>query len=137
MTIREDPRQARGARDVRLVLRPDPELDAETCDRLTRQLRSEIAQLDVDSARLDAAGPPPEGAKAGEAVTLGAIVVAMSASGGVFATVLGTVREWLGRQSGRHRISVTIDGDTLELERATAAQQRELLDAYLRRHAVS
>ncbi|MGH3873574.1 MAG: hypothetical protein ACRDSR_19045 [Pseudonocardiaceae bacterium] len=58
----------------------------------------------------------------------------MSASGGVFTTVLETMRDWLDRHSRRHRILVTIDGDTIELERATAGQQRELVDAYIRSH---
>jgi hypothetical protein len=30
---------------------------------------------------------------------------------------------------------VTIDGDTIELERASATQQQELLDAFVRRHS--
>jgi hypothetical protein len=44
-------------------------------------------------------------------------------------------RDWLGRQSARHRISLTIDGDTIELESASAAERRDLVDAYIRRHA--
>ena len=54
----------------------------------------------------------------------------------MFIGLIETLRDWLGRHSGRHRISVTIDGDTIELERATAGQQRELVDAYVRRHSV-
>jgi uncharacterized caspase-like protein len=42
--------------------------------------------------------------------------------------LVGTLRDWLDRQSGRHRISVTIDGDTIELDRASAAQRQELLE---------
>jgi hypothetical protein len=61
--------------------------------------------------------------------------VAFSASGGVFTTLVGTVRDWLDRQSGRHRISMTIDGDTIELERASAAEREELLDAFVRRQS--
>jgi hypothetical protein len=63
------------------------------------------------------------------------LVVAFSASGGVFTTLVGTLRDWLDRQSGRHRISVTIDGDTIELDRASAAQRQQLLDAFVRRHS--
>jgi hypothetical protein len=68
-------------------------------------------------------------------VTLGALIVAFSVSGGVFTTLIGTVRDWLDRQSGRHRISMTINGDTIELERASKTQQNELLDVYVRRHS--
>jgi hypothetical protein len=30
---------------------------------------------------------------------------------------------------------MTIDGDTIELERASAAEREELLDAFVRRHS--
>ncbi|MGQ0778852.1 MAG: effector-associated constant component EACC1 [Pseudonocardiales bacterium] len=129
---------ASGASDVvsvLLVLRPDPELDSEAGERLTHQLRAELAELDIESVDLAADGAAPDGAKGTDPVTLGAIIVALSASGGVFTALIETLRDWLGRHSRRHRISVTIDGDTLELERATAGQQRELVDAYLRRHS--
>lgn len=120
---------------VLLVLEPDPELDSEAGERLTRQLRAELAELDIESVGFASSEAAPDGAKGTDPVTLGAIIVALSASGGVFTALIETVRDWLGRHSRRHRISVTIDGDTLELERATAGQQRELVDAYLRRHS--
>ncbi|MFB6878959.1 hypothetical protein [Streptomyces sp. NPDC056323] len=117
-----------------LVLAPDPELDSETAERLMRRLRSEIAELDVDSVRPGPAAAAPDGAKGSDAVTLGAIVVALSASGGVFTALIETVRDWLGRTSARHRISLTIDGDTIELERASDSERRDLIDAFIRRH---
>jgi hypothetical protein len=120
---------------VWVLLKPDPELDPEAGERLTRQLRAELAELDVESVKLAAEGTPPANAKGTDAVTLGAIIVALSASGGVFTALVETLRDWLGRQSGRHRVSMTIDGDTIELERASATQQRALLDAYIRRHS--
>jgi hypothetical protein len=107
--------------------------DAEVADRATRQLRGELAGLDVESVRL-AAGEAPDGAKAADAVTVGAVVVALSASGGVLSTLLGTLRDWVARRSAGHRVVVTIDGDTLELDGASSTQQRELVAAYLRRH---
>jgi membrane-associated two-gene conflict system component 1 (EACC1) len=121
---------------VRLVVRPDPELDPAAVERLTRQVRAEITQLDVESVALAPGEAAPAGAKGSDPVTLGALVVAMSASGGVFTALIDTLRDWLGRHSGRHRIAVTIDGDSIELDRATNAQQRQLVEAYLRRHVV-
>jgi hypothetical protein len=47
-----------------------------------------------------------------------------------------TVRDWFGRQSGGRRISVTIDGDTLELDAASTGERRELIDTFARRHEV-
>ncbi|MGX1913561.1 effector-associated constant component EACC1 [Streptomyces phaeochromogenes] len=128
---------ADGVMEVLLVIAPDPELDAEAAERPVRQLRAEIAGLDVDSVRPGPAGAAPDGAKGTDPLTLGAIVVALSASGGVFTVLVETVRDWLGRSSARHRVSVTIDGDTIELERASDAERRDLIAAYIRRHTGS
>jgi hypothetical protein len=124
-----------GGVEVLVVLAPDPEADAEAGDRLTRRLRTELMDLDVESVVAAPAAAAPERAKGADPVTLGALVVALSASGGVFVALIDTLRDWLGRQTGRHRISVTIDGDTIELDRASGAQQRQLVEAFLRRHS--
>lgn len=120
--------------NVRLMIAPDPEVEPEAVERLTRRLRIEIAELDIESLSPAPTGASPEGAKGADPVTLGAIVVALSASGGVFTALIETLRDWLSRQPARHRISVTIDDDTIELEQASAAERRDLIDAYIRRH---
>lgn len=120
--------------EVLLALAPDEESDAEEVERLMRRLRTELRELDVDVLRPEPVGQLPAGAKGSDPVTVGAIVVALSASGGVFTVLIDTLRDWLGRQSARHRISVTIDGDTIELEHATAEERRELIDGFVRRH---
>jgi hypothetical protein len=117
-----------------VVLEPDPQTDPEAGERLFRQLRADLRELDVESVSEVLATPAPANAKAGDAVTVGAVIVALSASGGVFTSVIVALQDWLGRHSGRHRISVTVDGDTIELDRASAEQQRALVDAFVRRH---
>ncbi|GHE93442.1 effector-associated constant component EACC1 [Streptomyces fumanus] len=124
-----------GTVEVLLVVVPDPELDAEAAERPVRRLRSEIAALDVDAVRPVPAGPVPDGAKGADPVTVGAVVVALSASGGVFTALIDTVRDWLARSAARHRVSLTIDGDTIELEHASGTERRDLIDAYIRRHS--
>ncbi|UIX33949.1 effector-associated constant component EACC1 [Streptomyces sp. GQFP] len=125
------------AMEVLLVVAPDPDVEPEAGERVTRRLRSEIADLDVEWVRPGPSVPAPDGAKAADPVTLGAIVVALSSSGGVFTTLIETVRDWLDRSSARHRVSLTIDGDTIELEKASTAERRELIDIYIRRHTGS
>lgn len=117
-----------------LSIAPDPELAPEAGERVTPLLRSEIAELNVELVHPGFSGTAPDGAKGTDAVTLGAIVVALSASGGVLTALIETLRDWLGRTSARHRVSLTIDGDTIELERASADERRDLVDAYIRRH---
>ena len=121
--------------EVLIELPVDPEADEQQQERLARRLRAELADLDLDVAvGPAAAGSAPEGAKGADPVTLAAIVVAMSASGGVFTAVIETIKDWLARQSGRHRIRVTIDGDSIELAKVTREQRQDLVDAFVRRH---
>jgi len=119
---------------VRVMLQCDPELDTEDADRLTRRLRAELDELDVESVDAVPGEDAPPGAKVADPVTVGALIVALSASGGVFPSLIATMRDWLGRQSRVRRVSVTIDGDTIELDWATPAEQRAVVDAYVRRH---
>jgi hypothetical protein len=119
---------------VRVVLEPESGADDDEVERLGRQLRHELRELDVDDVRsLDGAASPP-GAKGIDAASLTELLVTLSASGGVFATVVATVKDWLGRRSAGHKVSITIDGDTLELSSATDAQRTELVDTFIRRH---
>lgn len=123
--------------DVLLGFTPDSAVDEEEAARLVPRLRAEIRELDLDALRVRTApggAPPPPGAKGVDPVTAGAVVLALSASGGVLPSLVETLRDWLGRQSARHRVSVTIDGDTIELERASAEERRKLIDEFVRRH---
>ncbi|WP_405085356.1 hypothetical protein [Microbispora sp. NBC_01389] len=126
---------ADGVIRARVELWPDSEADIDLRDRLIRRLRGELNLVDVDSIRTALGGPAPDGAKGPDPVTLGALLVAFSASGGVFTALVGVLQDWLSRQSGRHRIVVTIAGDSIELDRASAGERRELINAFIKRHS--
>jgi hypothetical protein len=116
---------------LRIVLEPDA--DAEGVERLGRQLGAELRELDVDSVQPAGERAAPDGAK-GVATSLAELLVTMSGTGGVLATVVATIRDWLGRrESGR--VVLTIDGDTLELSSAMSAERAGLVDAFVRRHS--
>lgn len=119
---------------VIVVLEPDPDLAAEDVERLHRQLRIELGELDVDAVTTAAGEPAPDGAKGVDPATVGAILVALSTSGGVFTALVYTLRDWLSRQPRNHRVRITIDGETLALERATSEEQRLLVETFTRRH---
>jgi exopolysaccharide biosynthesis protein len=70
----------------------------------------------------------------GDVAAIGEWLVTLSASGGVVATVVATIRDWLGRRAAGHKVTLTIDGDSLELDGATAAERAELIDTFVRRH---
>ena len=119
--------------ELRVVLAPDPDTDPEDAERLGRQLRDELRDLDVDDVEPVPAGPPPAGAKSGLLTSLTEWLVTL-AGGGVLAPVIGTITAFLTRGAGDHKVTVTIDGDTLELGRATEAERAEIVDAFVRRH---
>lgn len=121
--------------EVLVALDTDPELHPEIADRAARQLRSELAELDIDSIRNVPGKPAPKGTKGADAATLSDIIMTMSASGGVLTMTIAAIREWLARQSRRHHISVTIDGDTIELDHGSLDERRQLVEAYVRRHS--
>ena len=120
--------------EVHVALEPDPGTDPEDVERLGRQLRNELRALDVDDVAVVDGGPPPEGAKSGAAVPLTEWLVTLSAGGGVFVTVIGTLKEWLSRRGAAHKLTVTIDGDSLELSNATQTERADLIETFVRRH---
>jgi hypothetical protein len=120
--------------ELRVVLEPDPGTDEEDVERLGRHLGNELRALDVDDVAAVDGAAPPEGAKSGAVMSLTEWLVTLSGSGGVFVTVIGTLEDWLSRRAGAHKVSVTIDGDTLELDRATPVERAELIGTFVRRH---
>jgi hypothetical protein len=120
--------------EVLVVLEPDPGTDAEDGERLGRQLRNELRGLDVDEVIPVAAPAAPPGAKSGATASLTEWLVTLSAGGGVFVSVIATIKDWLGRRAGAHKVTLTIDGDTLELSSASPTERAELIETFVRRH---
>ena len=116
------------------MLEPDADADPEETDLLVRQLRRELRSLDVDDVTPVVGNEAPAGSKGADAASVTELLVTLSASGGVFAMVVATVKDWLGRRKGAHKVSLTIDGDTLELDAATTEERAELIDTFVRRH---
>ncbi|MFF5144794.1 hypothetical protein ACFY6U_34645 [Streptomyces sp. NPDC013157] len=117
--------------DVLLSVVPDSAASAEERERLARRLLAELRGLDLHTLQAVADGAPREGSKG---VTAGAVVLALSVPGGVLTSLIGLVQDWLGRQVGRNRVSITLDGDTLDLPAPTPEERQQLIDAFVRRH---
>lgn len=111
----------------------DPEADLEERERLALQLRRELLELDIDSAEHDTSGSIPEGAKAGDAFTLGTLILTMAASGGVLTALINTVQTWLTRTEARG-VSLEINGDKLEIKGISSEEQNRLVNLWLARH---
>ena len=105
-----------------------------TRERLGRQLRNELRALDVDEVDPGRGRPLHRRARRGSSPALTEWLVTLSGGGGVFVSVIGTIKAWLGGRAGAHKVTVTIDGDTLELSSATAAERAESVETFVRRH---
>jgi hypothetical protein len=120
--------------DLELSLQLDADLDSEEVERLTSSLRSELLALDVDDVARPSAGPAPAGAKAVDALALGALVVRLAARRELLAGVVGAVRTFLGARGGR-TVKLAIDGDVLEVTGVSSSQQDRLIEAWVERQA--
>ena len=82
----------------------------EELDRMTRQLLSELRELDVDSAELTKGGHAPEGSK-GDPITIASI--ALVAIPAMLPKVADLVQAWMTRGQGR---TVKFKGKGIEFE---------------------
>jgi hypothetical protein len=75
----------------------------------------------------------PLGSKAVDGASAGAIIGAIAQSSAVVA-IVGALKAWISRGEKRSA-RVEVDGDVLELDALTVSAQREVIDAFLSRHA--
>jgi hypothetical protein len=122
--------------ELRLQLSEDG-ADVERLDALTRFLRQQLLQLDVQDVTALRTGEPPPGARALDVAAVGGLLVSLSSSAGGLRAVVAAVRNWLPHGEGTRRtVRLEIGGDVLELSEATAAEQDRLIDLFVGRHAV-
>jgi hypothetical protein len=108
--------------------------DAERLDTLTRYLRRDLIELDVDNVTALAAGPPPAGARAIDATAVGGLIVALGNSADGLRAVVAAIQSWLGRGGTRRTVRLELGGDALELSQASAADQERLIGLFISRH---
>ena len=93
----------------------------EDIDLMTRQLLSELQEMDIESAELAKSGPAPEGSK-GDPITIGSI--ALVALPAVLPKVVDLVQAWALRGQGR---TVKFKGKGIEFE-GSPEELQKLLD---------
>lgn len=121
------------AADLELSIDAGPGADEEELERLARSLRAELLQLDVDAVEPAAAGPAPDGARAVEALMVGALVIRLARESESLSSVVRTIRGWLGGDSDR-RVRIELNGDVLELTGSSDEERQRLVDAWIERH---
>jgi hypothetical protein len=124
------------AEPTEVVLHLDPGVGADDEERavLALRLREDLADLDVESVRLASGGEPGPGAKSGDAVAWGTLLVGIVSSGALTALV-NTVNAWVARQRGGS-VRVRIGEDELVLTGASSEDQRRVIDDWLAHRGV-
>jgi hypothetical protein len=103
---------------------------------LVGYLRAELVQLDVEDVAPLPAGEPPPGARASGIATAGGLLVNLGKSATGLQSVVSVVMDWLRRGLGSDRkVRLEIDGDVLELSRASTAEQERLVGLFVSRHS--
>jgi hypothetical protein len=116
---------------VTVILDGGPDTDTEEVARLAEQLRRRLLELDVEAVDLVRTDDIPAGAKAIEAISLGALAVTVA--GGTVKAVVDLARTWIAARPIRGA-KVTVDGESLELTGASAADLERLTRAFTDRH---
>lgn len=101
--------------------------DNETLDRTTRQLRSELLDLDIQNVRLAEGNTPPPEAK-GDASSVGSLVVDLANSAGL-AALFQLIGTWVTRSQGRS-ITVQEGNRRMTIDRATVEQSQQIIDYF-------
>ncbi|MCP2269082.1 effector-associated constant component EACC1 [Actinokineospora diospyrosa] len=104
--------------------------DEAEADGLTRQLRAELLELDVDAVDFGADEAPPAHSKGVDPGVVTTLVVAVSSSP-VLVELARAVRDWITRATDRKLTITAEDGRTLEITGARAREDQRLIESFL------
>ncbi len=94
-------------------------------DTVTRHLRSELLDLNVESAELSPGAPAEPGTKAVDPITIGSIAIAILPP--LLPKLIDFIQGWAGRGQGRtFKFKGTIAGQVIEYEGSHTDLQRLL-----------
>lgn len=106
----------------------------EDVEKLTRQLRAELLELDVDAIEFVSSDKtPPEGSKAIGPLLLGSLRVTLSHSSKILPKLIPVVQSWIALK-GQTKVHLKIGEDTLELANIPSKEMQSIIDMWLSRH---
>jgi hypothetical protein len=109
--------------------------EAHELEELASALREEILELDVDQVkRLSSGDAPPDGTRALDVASIGALLVTLSSSSELMSRVVSVLRAWADRRGGRS-VEITVGSNSIRLIGASKAQQDRLIEQFIRASA--
>lgn len=119
--------EAQEAQVFELKISHGRDASADQVDDLTRQLFGELGELGVESVTYPTGEPSPEGVKSAEAITIGALAVAVLP--GFLPKLVEYLQSWTMRGENRRvRIKSQIGDRSIEIEYSPAAMSTEELN---------
>ena len=118
------------ALNLRIELDAGADADAEERDDAARALRRELLELDVDAVQRPVV-PAPDGARAGEAIVLGTLLVTLAPP--VLTSACTVIADWIGRRGDRS-VELELDGDRIALGGVSEEDRRRLIELFIARH---
>jgi hypothetical protein len=116
------------------ILLAEEGADDERLQTLTGYLRDELREVDGVEPMLLRNAESPDGSRALDVIAVGGLVIKLLDSTAI-RTVVGAIRNWLGRGAGAPRtVHIEIGGDSIDLSAATTADQERLVEMFVSRH---
>jgi hypothetical protein len=123
-----------GSGRVAIQVQPDSELHAEDLELLTRQLRQELAELELVSVGMTRTGSARPRVRAADELAVTGLVVTL-ADEAALSAVVAAVQAWL---VGRGRwVRLDVNDDVLEVFGTSLEDQRRRVDRWLARHVAA
>ncbi len=117
-----------------LQINAGPDADDARLEERTKQLRQQLKGLDeIEAVGELPAGAAPAGSKAGLVSVAGALIVQVLPLASKLSVVVGWLRSWVAAHH-QGSVSLTIDGDKLEIKNATDEEVSKLAEAWIKRH---
>jgi hypothetical protein len=127
----------RMADEVLLELYDTDDIADEETEERAQGLRNELLGLvEVSEVSRAVVGPAPPGARAIDIGAIGGLVLAVEPTVAALSRIVSVVRDWLAHRGGGQphgeSVKITVNGQSIELAAATAAQQQALVDQFIR-----
>jgi hypothetical protein len=123
--------------DLQLRLGDEEGTDPELLERLTVALLRDLRQVSaVEKVSRPSASPAPEGTRAVDLLSIGALILTLAKTPGALRAATGAIQAWLSGQPSRS-VKLELDGDILELTGVSSGAQEQLISHWIARQTSS
>jgi hypothetical protein len=116
---------------LRILIGERDASDDEEVATQTGRLRRNLLELDVEDVRHVSAGPPPAGARAGDMLEIGTLLVALVRAPHIVSSVAQVLSAWISTRNGRS-VTVVLNDERIELSGVARDDQRRMMRLFER-----